>query len=244
MAVVTLSGRQVNIDPNTLETLNTLDACRNGGFATVHRYVSGTSDPKCVKEKVATINFVSKFHYHRLVQRWLDRLETITIEDIDTSNEKFVGKNVKELFDSAKAKLVESYKATLNGDREDGYRQGHDRCYVHSSTGIKCHLVTEDGIVDGRKVKVPVLDSEGRPTVASIMVSVLEVSQTVFDHGEWKPTNSKPETIMKDLIESKAQERILKLKMLALKNGNFEKLTMDQETVVPDDVKSQLELVN
>jgi hypothetical protein len=241
MAVITLSGQQVNIDATTLETLNTLDMCMNGGFATVHRYVSGTSDPKCVRPKCATINFISKFHYHNLVKRWLNNVQSISLDMVDTSHDKFVGKDVTELFATAKAKLIDTYTATLTGERDDGYRQGHDRCYVHSSTGIKCHLVTEDGIVDGRKVKVPVLDSDGRVTVASIMVSVLERCQTVHDVGEWKSTNSHPSTIMKDMIEKKAQEGMFKFKMLSLKPGNFERLTMDGETMLPDDVKAEVE---
>jgi len=225
MPRITLDGTLVNIDERTLDALNVLDSCRHGGFATVHNYVSGTSDPKCIVSGVSTINFISRFSYGKRCQRMLERAKGYVATDA--------------LHEEARNLVVESLTKTLAGDKEsDGYRQGHARCYVHSGQGIKCHLVTTDGVVDGRKVKVPVLDADGVPTVASIMVSVLEVSRKVHVEGKYKATNSRPLTIAKGEVETYCEDGMLPYKMLSLKDGNYDRLTIDKETVMPAEVAS------
>jgi hypothetical protein len=101
MPVITIEGRKVNITDSLLSALNDLDSCRNGGIATVHNYVSGTpGKDKCIRSKVSTINFISKFHYGRLVRRWRDVAAKVELTDFSL-DAKAAAK-----FDVAKAELV------------------------------------------------------------------------------------------------------------------------------------------
>jgi len=223
MPRISLDGRMVNISDRQLADLNVLDSCRHGGFATVHNYVSGTSDPKCITPGVSTIQFISKFSYKRRCERILERAKGYVAPDA--------------LHEQARTEVVESLMKTLAGDTSDGHRQGHVRCYVHSDMGIKVHLETTDGVVDGRKVKVPVLDADGVPTVASIMVAVLEVSRKVHVKGEYAPTKSRPLTIAKEAVTSYCEDGMLSYKYLSLKD-NYDALNIDKESVVPAEIAS------
>lgn len=238
MPVINLDGRKVNITDAQLEVLNILDSCQGGGFATVHRYISGTSDPKCITPKVATINFISRFSYKRRNDKLLTALAGVTLADVDTSDPKLSSlphNDLVDLFNKAKDEVTNSYQKTADGDNSDSYRQGHIRCYVKSNTGVKCHLETENGVVDGKTVKVPTIADNGFPIVKSIMVSVLEIGQTVHEAGEWKATNSQKKTIMKNAIKKVAENGVLPFKMLSLKD-NFERLTIDSENITAEDL--------
>ncbi len=241
MPTITIEGRQANISQGLLSTLNDLDSCRPGGIATVHNHVSGTpGKDKCIRSRRSTINFISKFHYTRLVRRWRDAAASVELSDVSLDDK------AAAQFNKAKEELLASYDRTLGETAEpvnEGHREGHVRCYLKSSAGIKCHLVTEYGEVNGRKVKVPVLAENGLPTVQSIMVSVLQLHQTIHDEGEYKPTKSQAKTIAKNAIKAIAEGVAPKFKMLSLKGDNFDKLTIDGECVTPDQLKGNVQLI-
>lgn len=226
------NGTKVNIACVLATALDDLDSCPGGAFATVHDYASGTpGKDKCIRSKVSTINFISKFHYKRVVAKWLDAARKVEASSL-TLDPKAAAK-----FDDAKAELIASYERTLGlTDKpvNEGHRAGHVRCYVHTSTGIKCHLVTEYD--KELKCMVPVLAENGLPTVKSIMVSVLQRSQTVHDKGEYKPTKHQWKTVAKNAIEAVAHKVAPPFKMLSLKADNFSSLTIGGEVVTPEDL--------
>lgn len=242
MTIITLSGQQVNITERQLDVLNSLDSCRHGGFATVHGYKSGTvGKKKCLRQRVSNINFVSKFHYTTLVEKWLDKAETVELEDLD------LPANAAAKFSEAKAELIASYKRTLDDEKtnstpiNEGHRAGHKRCYIHSDTGIKCNLVTT--FDKDLKCMIPVIAENGLPTIASIMVSVLQINQKILDPGEYGATKHQAKTIAKNAIEKLAKGVSKPYKMLSLKDDNFEKLSMDGEEISSEDLASIADLI-
>lgn len=240
MKVINLDGRKVNISEEQLNVLNTLDSCRGGGFATVHHYHSGTDNPKCIRPSSKTINFISRFSYRKWNNKRLNALKDIQLGDLNISDPKITNLNEDErsaLFDKAKAELTTSWQNTDDGDtHSDNYRQAHYRCYIRSNIGIKCHLYTADGEINGQKAKIPVLAENGYPTVKSLMVSVLELNAVVHDAGEYKPTNSQKKTIMKNAIEKVATKDMLQFKVISLKDNNFEKISIDHENITAEDL--------
>lgn len=243
MQVITLNEGKVNISDENREVLDTLDACAGGRFATVHKLQSGLTNKACLKPEVVTINFFSKCSPYRRNAKLLAVVDSVTMADCDLSHSKLVDLSESDrvdLFNTTKAVVAESYRKTNDGDRSDGYRQGHDSCYMHSSMGIKVHLVTEDTKVDGRKVKRPVIASNGLPTVDCVMVMVQERSRTVHVKGEWKPVNSQAKTIMRAAIEKavEAKAKVHPIKSLSLRPASFESLTIDQEVITPEDLES------
>lgn len=243
MQVITLKEGKVNISDENREVLDLLDSCAGGRFATVHKLQSGLTNKACLKPEVVTINFFSKCNPHRRNAKLHRAIESIAMADCDLSHPKLVALSESDkvdLFNTAKTVVAESYRKTEDGDRSDGYRQGHDSCYMHSSTGIKVHLVTEDTKVDGRKVKRPVIADNGLPTVDCVMVMVQERSRTVHVKGEWKSVNSQAKTIMRNAIEkaTEAKAKVHPIKSLSLRPESFESLTIDKEVITPEDLES------
>jgi hypothetical protein len=81
----------------------------------------------------------------------------------------------------------------------------------------------------------PVLDN-GFPTVASIMITYLENSKTVRVAGVRKVVNSGAPVLMTNAIESLLNDRSVGLRTLSLKESNFERLVIDNEVVLREDV--------
>lgn len=211
--------------------LNVLGTLRKGGIGTVKRYITGTG-------AVQDMQFISRFSTEALYRRKAAALAAVTFADV----QKGIAKEVKlaslpladqeSMFDARKAQAVDSINKTLTGDRSDGHRQGHDRCYRVTDTGIKVNLDCEkvDGIQQPKLV-------DGYPVAESIMVAFLELNKTVHVQGVYKIVNSKPETIMGNLIESCLNARSVGYKSMSLKADNFETLTIDRQTIEPQDVE-------
>lgn len=213
---------------NTLDVLGTL---RNGGIGTVKGY-KPTSN--YVQSPTVNVQFISKFSTERLYQRKLQALQAIdfaTVSDKIAKELKFDGKNVAAMFDAAKADLIASLEKTLAGDRSDGHRQGHDRCYAHTSQGIKVNLDCEK--VDG--IMVPKL-VDGFPVAESVMVMHIELNRTTIVEGVRKLVNSRAETIMKGIIESAMNRRSVGIKAFSLKADNFDAIIIDRQTIEPQDI--------
>ncbi len=97
---------------------------------------------------------------------------------------------------------------------------------------MKIHYVTAKG-ADG--LKYPVL-TDGSPTVDSIMIHYLENARTVREEGEYKTVNSGIPVRMGNAINSVINKRSVVLKMLTLKEGNFERIVMDNNVILNEDV--------
>lgn len=231
-----LNGNKFRATAEQAEALESLSIARQGGIATVYGY-KATSDR--VEPTVYDAQLITRFSISNLYRRKMAALSDLRFSDVKEyidSNPVLSALSESELqaiFNTRKAKEVESMNATLTGDRSDAHRQGHDRCYAHVADGVKVHLVTEK--VDG--IMQPVL-TDGLPTVASIMVACLELNRKVREPGTFKVVKSGAPVLMSKAIASALNKRSVGLKFLSLKEGNFERLIVARKAYLPEDVAS------
>lgn len=233
--LITVEGGKVWATQQQADTIQALSETRKGGFARVYGYKPSTGYEI---SPVQDIVMVTRFNVAKLYQRKIKALHEIEFKDIKasiTKTSKLAALNdadLEALFVERKQMLVDSMKKTLTGDRDDAHRQGHDRCYLHIAEGIKVNYVTEKG-KDG--LMHPVL-TDGFPTVASIMVTYLENSKVTREEGKYKAVNSGNPVLMTNIIEAQLNSKSVGLKMLSLKEDNFERLVIDNEVVLREDV--------
>jgi hypothetical protein len=104
---------------------------------------------------------------------------------------------------------------------------------MNIAEGVVVHYVTEKG-TDG--LMHPVL-TDGFPTIASIMLNVLEVSRNVRIPGEYKKVNSGVPVLISNAIKAAIKERgVRELTRLSLKEDNFERVAIDGEVILPEDI--------
>lgn len=229
--VDTVDGKQIWVSPKQAAALEILEQANAGGCAAVHGYVPTTGYEQ---SPVVDIQMLTRFNYERLLQRKRDALESIRFEDVDASvvpDNKLAGKTREEWFELRKQQELDSIDRTLEGVRNDAHRQAHDRCYARFTDGIKVHLKTKK--VDG--VMQPVLEN-GYPTAESIMIHHLELNRKVLTEGVYKTVNSGASVLMKQAIEKVLNSRSTKIKTLSLKEDNFERLTINHNTIIPEDL--------
>lgn len=233
--LIVVPGGKVWATAQQAATLEALTLTRKGGFARVYGY-RPSSD--WVTPPVQDILMVTRFSYAKLLERKENALNCITFADVQPIIAKvpklaaLSEQEQRDLFVERKDDMIASINKTQDGDRSDAHRQGHDRCYLNLADGVKVNYDTAKGL-DG--LMYPVL-TDGFPTVASIMISYLENSKVTRVEGVRKVVNSKPPKLMSNAIESLLNKRSVKLKMLSLKEDNFERLTIDGEVVLREDV--------
>lgn len=232
--LISVNGGKVWASAAQAESLKALTETRKGGFARVYGY-KPTSD--WVTSPVQDIVLITRFSTEKLYARKVKAINELTFADVKDAiakNPKLSALSLTEqqaLFNERKAMEVDSMTKTLDGDRDDAHRQGHDRCYLHLDQGVKVNYVTEK--VDG--LMQPVL-TDGFPTVASIMISYLENSKSTRVEGVRKVVNSGAPKLMSNAIEAALNKKSVGLKMLSLKEDNFERLVIDGEVVLSEDV--------
>lgn len=233
--LIVVPGGKVWATAQQADTLEALSQTRKGGFARVYGYRPASD---WVTPPVQDILMVTRFSYDKLLNRKENALKSISFDDVKPLLAKepklaaLSEQEQRDLFTERKGEMLDSIATTQSGDRSDAHRQGHDRCYLHLADGVKVNYVTEkdkDGLMQ------PVL-TDGFPTVASIMISYLENSKVTRVEGVRKVVNSRPPKLMSNAIESLLNKRSVKLKMLSLKEDNFERLTIDGEVVLREDV--------
>lgn len=217
------------------DTLEALTLTRKGGFARLYGYKPASNYEV---SPVQDIVLITRFSTEKLYARKRKALESITFDDVKAAiarEPKLKALTVTEqeaLFNERLGDMVESLNKTLDGDRTDSHRQGHDRCYLNLAEGVKVNYVTEKG-KDG--LMHPVL-TDGFPTVASVMLTYLENSKTTRVEGVRKVVNSKAPKLMSNAIESVLNKRSVGIKTASLKEDNFERLVIDGEVVLREDV--------
>jgi len=238
--VITLSGTKVHATLNQLADIATLQACRNGGAATIHDYKAGdretgtSKSSAWIKAPVRTIQFISKALVQNLYNRTIAAYNGISYGDVAdyvASDPVLAAMSHTELvaqFEECKALTIGSMEKTLSGDRSDAHRQGHDRCYIAIEGGIKVHLVTKRG--EDKKMH-PVTDSDGIPTVASIMVNAFFLNATTTVEGIPYVKNSGAKVRMDNVISRAFGQTGLNLKTLKLGEDNFSKLVIDRQVI-------------
>lgn len=233
--LVVVPGGKVWATRQQADVLETLILTRKGGFARVYGYKPASNYEV---PPVQDIVMVTRFSTEKVYERKRKALESITFDDVKDAiarEPKLKALTVAEqeaLFNERLQEMVNSLTKTLNGDRSDAHRQGHDRCYLHLAEGVKVNYVTEKG-ADG--LMHPVL-TDGFPTVASIMLTYLENSKVTRVEGVRKVVNSKPPKLMSNAIESLLNKRSVSIKTASLKEDNFERLVIDNEVVLREDV--------
>ncbi len=233
--LVVVPNGKVWASPEQAESLKALTETRKGGFARVYGY-KPTSD--WVESPTQDIVLITRFSTEKLYERKIKAIEALNFNDVEEAiakNPKLSALSVAEqykLFDERKQMVVDSMKQTLDGDRSDAHRQGHDRCYLNLAEGVKVNYVTEKG-KDG--LMYPVL-TDGFPTVQSIMITYLENSKVTRVAGQRKVVNSGAPKLMSNAIDSVLNAKSVGIKTLSLKEDNFERLVIDGEVVLSEDV--------
>lgn len=229
--LVTIDGRQVHITDAQNDALEIFAVMQNGGIGTAVEYKPTTG---YVEVPTVNIQFISKFSVAKLYQRRLEALQSIAFCDVDCSEAKLqalAANDRQALFAQCMASMVESMNKTLKGDRSDAHRQAHDLFYVTHSTGVKCHLLTQDG-ANGRKELV--LHDDGFPIVASIMLNIIEIGRKIIVPGKRKVVNSGPKVLMDHAIEKAWNKRSLHMQTLSLKADNHKCIRMGGEEIECD----------
>lgn len=235
--LVTVNGSQFWASADQAASLAVLEDTRKGGFARIYGYTahSGRTVPTVYDATVTT-----RFSYKALVERKLKATKALTLADVlpllDLKNPKLAGLGTAKLeaiFKERQGDEVNSYLGMGN----DAQREAHNRCYAHVTNGVVVHYVTEK--VDG--LMQPVL-LDGFPMAESIMLNVLEVSRNVRVKGEYKVVNSGAPVLISNAIKAKLKaDGVRSMKRVSLKEGTFERLAIDSEVVLPEDVMALAE---
>jgi hypothetical protein len=235
VVVESVDGKEVWVTPAQVTALTSLSEMQGGGCAALHGYKPTTG---YVEPPVLDIQMLTRFSYSKLIERKRDALEAISFSDVQDAiakNDKLSALTVvkaNEVFEARKAMQLNSINKTLDGDRSDAHRQGHDRCYATFAGGIKGHLVTEK--VDGLMEPVTL---NGTPILKNIMVSYLELNRKVVTEGVRKPKpNSGAAVLMGNAISSLLNKRSVGFKTASLKDDNFDSLVMSKTEFLPEDV--------
>jgi hypothetical protein len=234
LVTYTKGSRPFLCTPAQAETLDRLITIQKGGIGTIHGYKPSTG---YTKPPSKNINFITRFSIRNLYDRKIKALEAIAFDDVAeyVKNDPVLSvmdhTTLKTLFAGRKAQELESLIKTNDGDRSDGYRKGHDRCYVTVADGVKVNLDCrkENGIME------PVLFN-GLPVAETIMLFYLELSSTTVVEGERKVVNSGASVRMKNCIERCLNKRSVGIKTFSLKADNFESITINRENITPDDI--------
>lgn len=232
-----LNGNSFRATAQQAEAIESLTEARKGGIATVYGYRPASN---YVTPPVHDLSILTRFSTANLYRRKLAALESVSFNDVaphvnaDPVLSKLDATAQQELFCERLRDTVNSLNTTLDGDRSDAHRQGHDRCYAHMGDGIKVHFVTAKGS-DG--LMHPVL-TDGLPTVSSIMVAYLELSRNVREAGERKTVNSRAPKRMGNAIDRVLNSRSVGIRFLSLKVDNFDRLVVSRKSYLPEDVAS------
>jgi len=240
----TESGEKFRCTQSQADTLDKLKDIIAGGIGTVHGYVATSN--RTVPEK-ADIQFITHFSTERLNERKAAALSDLTYEDIAEYAEKspkvqaLAPDERVALFEQRRQQELDSIQKTADGDRSDAHRQGHDRCYIYITKGVKIHFRTFDEKYtadDGtkKKRKMPEIVG-GLPVAESIMLSILELKRTVIEPGEYKVVNSGPSVLIKNAMMKGLNSRSVGLKTLSLKEDNFDSLVVSRKTFLAEEFK-------
>jgi hypothetical protein len=239
--IITLNGTTLRVPARLAANLPILTTAHAGGIATVKGYKPTTG---YVVSPVVDIQFISRFSTERLYERRAAALKALTLADVIpfASKDKVLATlsvaDLEAAFNARIGQETASLEKTLDGDRSDASREGHDRCYVGIVPGLKFHLETEK--VDG--IMVPVL-TDGLPTAKSLMVGMLEIRRTYREEGQRKVVNSGIPVRVGNAIQQAFKKRTVSYRTLSLKPDNFDTLTLDSVAFTPADLAPEVAAV-
>jgi len=222
-----------------VDTVNQLMDCKHG-IAAIHGLRPSTG---YIVPPVHDVQILFGIKYTNCAKRKLNDLEKIMFENVECH----VVKDLKlslltreeqiEAFNTRKEFEMNSIRKTLDGDRDDNYRQAHDRCYAQfGKNGLKANLVTEDVGTGKDKRKEPVM-LQGYPVVNRVMFGYLELNRKVIQEGEYAPAkNSGVPVRMSNCIMKELNSRSIGYKTASLGTDNFDKVVLSKTEVLAEDV--------
>lgn len=252
--IATINGRQVWITAAELATLDRIEECRKGGFATVHGYIPNdrTTDKSAswIEAPVQDIQFLSRFSYSKLAARKLALLETLSLDtpairEAIAADPKLSAASEADL-QEAWADRIERARNTVEklqpgADRTDAHRMGHDADYWTVTEGVKVHFETQptEIVVDGKtkKVRRPIL-TDGLPTVDAIMLSTINIKTTAREghEGVRHVPNSGVKVLLGNAIDKVLNQPGLAMRTISLKPGRWESISIDTHKILNEDV--------
>lgn len=241
---ITDEGQKFWATKEQADAIETLSACRKGGLARVYGYVSKTG---CVDGQYPLTDYtvLTRFSLFGLYERKIDQLNAIQYDDVadavakDPKLSVLPTAKLKTIFEERKAMEIASLQKTLDGVRDDARRQSHDRNYGRVADGVKVHFKTVK-IGKGADAETHPELLDGFPVCESIMLTCLEIAKDVRREGVYKVVNSGEPVRMSNCIAGLLNKRSVGLKTLSLKEDNFERLTIDRQTVIPEDIQPSL----
>lgn len=224
------------------DTLDVLKELNAGGIGTIYGYrpTSGYS-----VSPVMDVQVITRISVEALYKRKIAALESVSYSDvkefIEKSNDSKLSsldaKVAEDLFNDRKNRLIASMKKTLEGDRSDAARQGHDRNNITVCKGVKVNL--EGRTVDG--IKHPNL-FDGYPIAATINLMCIEIGRTVRQEGVYKTVNSGAPVLVENLIEKQLNSKSIGLKTFSLDSSKFEKIVVAKKSITRDDIKDAVRM--
>ena len=205
------------------------------GFGAVKGY-KPTTDYKV--SPVQNVQFNFEFVVSRLYKKTLRQLNELSLNDLDLSS-WVPAKGAKscataaEQFELCKQLMTASFTASLERSLENAHTEAHGRNYCKFGNSVKVNFVTVKDEETGKQV--PVLDDNGIPTVASILIPYLQIKKVVVVPGEKKVKNSGSKILMDNAIK-KAMGPRFQIKQLTLKDNNFESLHLGKQHIDPVDL--------
>lgn len=236
------AGEKFWASKEQVEVLDTLKELNAGGIGTIYGYkpTSGYSI-----SPVLDIQVITRISVEALYKRKIAALESVTYDDVksyieNSDNSKLSTldpKVAEDLFNDRKKRLVDSMKKTLDGDRSDAARQGHDRNNITVCKGVKVNL--EGRVVDG--IKQPDLFN-GYPIASTINLMCIEIGRTVRQEGVYKTVNSGAPVLVENLIEKQLNAKSIGLKTFSLDASKFEKIVVAKKSISRDDIKDAVRM--
>ena len=219
------------------DVLNTLRQLNKGGIGTVHGYVPSTGYE--ISPKI-DLQIITRISIESLYKRKIKALDEVSFADIKPflkDNPKLAvleEAKAREIFNYRKQKSIDSMTKTLEGERTDALRQGHDRNYITVCQGVKVNL--QGSKVDGIKIPNTV---NGYPIAETIMLNYLEISRKVIVPGQKKKApNSGAEVLISNLIEDQLNSRSVGIKTLSLDPSKFDSISVSKQQILKEDLKS------
>ena len=235
MPVLSFEGRKVRMTDAQATTVATLAGTAKGGFACIHGYKPSTN---VVEQPIFDVTLISRISYDRLCERKLKALDSLTFEQAKPVLAQFP--KLASMSESEQRKLFQTRLAFMTGqvekdrDRSSAQHEAHRRNYVTIAQGVIGHLVTETVEEDGKRLKLPVVDSNGVYTLDHIMVAGLPVQKRVIAEGSYKTVNSRAPTIMGHAIERLLPRVSTQYRRYSLKGDNFDSVSISQAQIEPD----------
>lgn len=224
------------------DTLITLSQTRPGTIGTVHGYVPSTG---YVEKPTVDIQGIFRISVTSLYKRRIEALNKIKFVDIAdamAANPKLANIPIgeaKQHFEDRKQKQIDRHTTTLEGDRSDSRRQGHDLAYIQVVDGIKVNLHTVKNKSSGLVERVLMdIDGEAHPTCESIMLGYLEIKRKTLVPGVKKVVNSGVPVLIGEAIENTLNKRSVTYRTLSLKEDNFNTIVIDRMEINSDDIEN------